>query len=93
MWLRSYFFLHKPRTKICPLFKSTGYYVVQQSSWSKRAVEVESPQAMSPWDEAEPADSTCALVIQSRPEAQSTNWVPTNSARKCQRENDEPGRR
>ncbi|CAI9091035.1 OLC1v1025952C1 [Oldenlandia corymbosa var. corymbosa] len=61
-----------------------------QSSWSKRAVEVDSPQPMSPWDDsADPPDSTCAQVIHSRPEAQSSNWVPTNVTRDTQLQNDE----
>ncbi|KAL3523420.1 hypothetical protein ACH5RR_016254 [Cinchona calisaya] len=57
----------------------------QQSSWSKRAVEVDSPQPMSPWDDlADPPDSTCAQVIHSRPEAHSSNWVPTNATKRKQ---------
>ncbi|KAF3433821.1 hypothetical protein FNV43_RR24924 [Rhamnella rubrinervis] len=48
-----------------------------QSSWTKRAVEVESPRPMSPSDQlADPPDSTCAQVIHSRPEAYGSNWVP-----------------
>ncbi|KAK6929253.1 CCT domain [Dillenia turbinata] len=47
------------------------------SSWTKRAVEVDSPQPMSPWDKlADPPDSTCAQVIHSRPEEFSNNWIP-----------------
>ncbi|VFQ83598.1 unnamed protein product [Cuscuta campestris] len=61
-----------------------------QGSWSKRAIEVESPQAMLQWDElAKPIDSTCAQAIHSRPEAQSSNWVPTNSGREYQGVKDE----
>ncbi|KAK7822403.1 two-component response regulator-like aprr7 [Quercus suber] len=48
-----------------------------QSSWTKRAVEVDSPQPMSPWEQlADAPDSTCARVIHSRPEAFGNNWVP-----------------
>lgn len=66
---------------------------VLQSSWSKRAVEVDSPQPMSPWDDlAEPPDSTCAQVIHSRPEAHSSNWVPINATRKSERQDEETGR-
>lgn len=51
--------------------------LLSQSSWTKRAVEVESPQPMSPWDQlADPPDSTCAQVIHSRPEAFGSNWLP-----------------
>ncbi|XP_047324669.1 two-component response regulator-like PRR73 [Impatiens glandulifera] len=44
-----------------------------QSSWTKRAVEVDSPQPMSP------PDSTCAQVIHSRPEEFCNNRVPVTS--------------
>lgn len=61
-----------------------------QSSWSKRAVEVDSPQPMSLWDDlAEPPDSTCAQFIRSRPEAHSSNWVPINATRKSERQDEE----
>nr|GME12905.1 two-component response regulator-like PRR37 isoform X1 [Ipomoea batatas] len=61
-----------------------------QSSWSKRAIEVESPQPMLPWNELpEPPDSTCAQVIHSRPEAQRANWVPTIATREYQDEEDD----
>ncbi|XP_057511684.1 two-component response regulator-like PRR37 [Actinidia eriantha] len=61
-----------------------------QSSWTKRAVEVDSPQPMSPWDQlADPPDSTCAQDIHSRPEAFSNNWVPITVTRKCHGQDDE----
>ncbi|GMH07916.1 hypothetical protein Nepgr_009756 [Nepenthes gracilis] len=48
-----------------------------QSSWTKKAVEVESPQPMSPWNQFDdPPDSTCAQVIHSKPEAFASSWVP-----------------
>ncbi|KAF3954250.1 hypothetical protein CMV_020388 [Castanea mollissima] len=48
-----------------------------QSSWTKRAVEVDSPQPISPWEQlADAPDSTCAQVFHSRPEAFGNNWVP-----------------
>ncbi|KAK6929250.1 CCT domain [Dillenia turbinata] len=51
------------------------------SSWTKRPVEVDSPQPMSPWDKlADPPDSTCAQVIHSRPEEFSNNWIPLAQA-------------
>lgn len=44
-------------------------FCLLQSSWTKRAVEVDSPQPMSPWKlPAEAHDSTCAKVIYPRPE-------------------------
>ncbi|KAK3023917.1 hypothetical protein RJ639_043460 [Escallonia herrerae] len=61
-----------------------------QSSWSKRAVEVESPQPVLPWNQlVDPPDSTCAQVIHSRPEAFSNNWLPSPAIRECDGEDDE----
>uniref|UniRef100_A0A5B7AGV0 Putative response regulator isoform 3 n=1 Tax=Davidia involucrata TaxID=16924 RepID=A0A5B7AGV0_DAVIN len=61
-----------------------------QSSWTKRAVEVDSPKPMSLWDQlADCPDRTCAQVIHSRPEAFSNNWVPTTATRECHGHNDE----
>ncbi|KAL7184675.1 hypothetical protein ACSBR2_026759 [Camellia fascicularis] len=61
-----------------------------QSSWTKRAVEVDSPQPLLPWDQlADPPDSTCAQVIHSRPEAFSNNWVPTSATRDYHGKDDE----
>ncbi|XP_042510898.1 two-component response regulator-like PRR37 isoform X3 [Macadamia integrifolia] len=55
-----------------------------QSSWTKRAVEVDSPQPMSPWDQiTDPPDSTCAQVIHPKTEALGNEWVPVTAARKC----------
>ncbi|KAK4366546.1 hypothetical protein RND71_014426 [Anisodus tanguticus] len=66
--------------------------ILKESSWSKRAVEVDSPQTMSPWNElTDPPDSTCAQVIHSRPEARSATWVPANATRECLNEKDELG--
>ncbi|XP_047325078.1 two-component response regulator-like PRR37 [Impatiens glandulifera] len=52
-----------------------------QSSWTKRAVEVDSPQHMFPWDRrvADPPDSTCAQVIHSKPEAFCNNRLPVTA--------------
>lgn len=48
-----------------------------QSSWTKRAAEVESPQRPSAWDQAtDPPDSTCAQVIYPMPEAFASSWMP-----------------
>ncbi|PNT22724.2 hypothetical protein POPTR_008G046200v4 [Populus trichocarpa] len=63
-----------------------------QSSWTKRAVEVESPKPMSPWDQdhlSDPPDSTCAQVIHSRPEACDNSWVPLATMKKCGEQDDE----
>lgn len=48
-----------------------------QSSWRKRAAEVESPQPPAAWDQAtDPADSTCAQAILPMPEAFASSWMP-----------------
>ncbi|TVU37083.1 hypothetical protein EJB05_10374 [Eragrostis curvula] len=49
-----------------------------QSSWTKRAVEIDSPQAMSPDQLAGPPDSTCAQVIHPKSEICSNRWLPDN---------------
>ena len=62
-----------------------------QSSWTKRAVEVDSPKPMLPWDQlADPPDSTFAQVIHSRPEA-CDNWVPLATMKKFGKQDDELG--
>ncbi|KAH9703400.1 Two-component response regulator-like PRR37 [Citrus sinensis] len=63
-----------------------------QSSWTKRAVEVDCPKAMSPWEQlADPPDSTCAQVIHSRPEACGNSWVPMTATKECKGWDDELG--
>ncbi|KAM0887381.1 hypothetical protein ACQ4PT_029041 [Festuca glaucescens] len=47
-----------------------------QSSWTKRAVEIDSPQDMSPDQSADPPDSTCAHVIHPKSEICSNRWLP-----------------
>ncbi|XAR56101.1 hypothetical protein NMG60_11036429 [Bertholletia excelsa] len=65
---------------------------ISSSSWTKQAVEVDSPPPMSPWDQlADPPDSTCAQVIHSRPEAFSNNWVPIAATREFHGHNDNQG--
>nr|XP_034928833.1 two-component response regulator-like PRR37 isoform X3 [Populus alba] len=60
-----------------------------QSSWTKRAIEVDSPKPMLPWDQlADPPDSTFAQVIHSRPEA-CDNWVPLATTKKFGKQDDE----
>nr|XP_010937775.1 two-component response regulator-like PRR37 isoform X2 [Elaeis guineensis] len=56
-----------------------------QSSWTKRAVEVDSPQHVSPSDQlANPPDSTCAQVIHPKPEAFCHDWVSMNANGECE---------
>ncbi|KAJ4972379.1 hypothetical protein NE237_005478 [Protea cynaroides] len=55
-----------------------------QSSWTKQAVEVDSPQPISPWDQiADPPNSTCAQVIHPKTEALGSEWVLATAAREC----------
>ncbi|AQL07506.1 Two-component response regulator-like APRR3 [Zea mays] len=60
-----------------------------QSSWTKRAVEIDSPQPISPDQLVDPPDSTCAQVIHPRSEICSNKWLPTANKRnvKKQKEN------
>ena len=62
-----------------------------QSSWTKQAVEVDSPCPVSPWD-AECPDSTCAQVIHSNAEASGNKWVPVTAARGCQEWDEQLGK-
>ncbi|KAG1371616.1 two-component response regulator-like PRR37 [Cocos nucifera] len=56
-----------------------------QSSWTKRAVEVDSPQHMPTSDQlANPPDSTCAQVIHPKPEAFCHDWVSMNANGECE---------
>ncbi|KAJ9181638.1 hypothetical protein P3X46_009747 [Hevea brasiliensis] len=53
-----------------------------QSSWTKRAVDVDSPQPVSPWDQiAECPDSTCAQVIYSNAEISGNKQAPVTTIR------------
>ncbi|KAK9289449.1 hypothetical protein L1049_007604 [Liquidambar formosana] len=55
-----------------------------QSSWTRRAVEVDSPQPASPSVQiAECPDSTCAQVIHSNAETLVNKWVPITATRRC----------
>ncbi|XVF07991.1 hypothetical protein REPUB_Repub06bG0186800 [Reevesia pubescens] len=61
-----------------------------QSSWTKQAVEVDSPRPVSPWDQvAECPDSTCAQVIHSNAEVSENKWVPVAAARGCQEQDEQ----
>ncbi|KAJ0983929.1 hypothetical protein J5N97_002285 [Dioscorea zingiberensis] len=56
-----------------------------QSSWTKRAVGVDSPQPMSPSDWLpDPHDSTCAQVIHPKPETYFYSLMPMTTTRNCQ---------
>lgn len=59
-----------------------------QSSWTKRAVEVDSPQPTSPWDKSDTPNSTCALVIHPKTESFGKEWRPR--ADKESSENEQP---
>lgn len=52
-----------------------------QSSWTKRAVEIDSPQPMSPNHLEDSPDSTCAQVIHPKSEIGSNRWFPTTNKR------------
>ncbi|PIA38720.1 hypothetical protein AQUCO_02700140v1 [Aquilegia coerulea] len=55
-----------------------------QSSWTKRAVEVDSPHPMSPWDQlAGPPDSTCLQVTNPKSESFGKEWVPVGAKNEC----------
>ncbi|CAM0872619.1 unnamed protein product [Alopecurus aequalis] len=52
-----------------------------QSSWTKRAVEIDSPQPMSPNNLSDSPDSTCAQVIHPKSEICSNRVFPTTNKR------------
>ena len=62
-----------------------------QSSWTKRAVEIDSSHAMSPDQLADPPDSTCAQVIHSNSEICSNRWLPGASNRNCKKQKETNG--
>ncbi|KAF8680711.1 hypothetical protein HU200_045552 [Digitaria exilis] len=64
-----------------------GNQRMAQSSWTKRAVEIDSPQAMSP-DLADPPDSTCAQVIHPKSEICSNRWLPGTNNRNSKKQKD-----
>ncbi|KAK4743121.1 hypothetical protein SAY87_001122 [Trapa incisa] len=62
-----------------------------QSSWTKRAIENDSPQMMPTWDQlADLPDSTYVQVIHSRPDAFSNNWVPLHATKGSEGQDSEP---
>ncbi|KAF5470627.1 hypothetical protein F2P56_011129 [Juglans regia] len=65
-----------------------------QSSWTKRAAEVESPQPISPPDPdqiADGPDSTCAQVTHTKPEKFSNRWVHVTETKECPEQDEQRG--
>jgi len=63
-----------------------------QSSWTKRAVEVDSHKPVSQWDQiAECPDSTCAQVVHSNAEMGGNKVVPL-AAKDCAEQNEQLGK-
>ncbi|XP_048236098.1 two-component response regulator-like APRR7 isoform X2 [Ricinus communis] len=61
-----------------------------QSSWTKQAVEVDSPRPVSPMDQvAECPDSTCAQVIHSNAEVSGTKQTPIITAKECEEQEEQ----
>ncbi|KAJ1391305.1 Signal transduction response regulator, receiver domain [Sesbania bispinosa] len=62
-----------------------------QSSWTKRAVEVDSPKPVSQWDQiTECPDSTCAQVVHSNAEICGNKVVPV-ATKECQEQKEQIG--
>lgn len=60
-----------------------------QSSWSKRATELDSPHPMSPWGQVgHPGDSTRALITNSRQDVPHDNQVLGTATGECQKTDD-----
>ncbi|OWM82367.1 hypothetical protein CDL15_Pgr001941 [Punica granatum] len=63
-----------------------------QSSWTKQAAEIDSPQPPSSWNHVvECADSTCAQVIHSNAEISQNKQVPAITVGKCKELDEQPG--
>ncbi|CAM0913995.1 unnamed protein product [Alopecurus aequalis] len=62
-----------------------------QSPWTKRDVEINSPQDMSPDQLVDPPDSTCAHMINPKSEICRNRWLPGTNNKKCKKKetNDE----
>ncbi|OEL26258.1 Two-component response regulator-like PRR37, partial [Dichanthelium oligosanthes] len=65
-----------------------GNQKMAQSSWAKRAVEIDIPQAMSPDQLADPPDSTCAQVIHPKSEICCNRCLPGTNNRNCKKQKD-----
>ncbi|XP_052189898.1 two-component response regulator-like APRR7 isoform X2 [Diospyros lotus] len=56
-----------------------------QSSWTKKAAEIDSPQQISPRNQlADAPDSTCAQFIHTKPETSSGRWVHVTETKEYQ---------
>lgn len=63
---------------------------ILQSSWTKKAAEVDSPQPISPrYQSAD--DSICAQVIHTKPESFSNGWVHLNEPKDGLEQDEQPG--
>lgn len=63
---------------------------ILQSSWTKRAVVVDSPKPVQPREQsADPPDNTSAQVTHSWPEAFGNYWMPMTSSKDYQEQDDE----
>lgn len=61
---------------------------VLQSSWTKKAVEVDSPQHAYSWPHP---DSTCAQVVHSNAESLGNKLAPAAATRECQQQKEQNG--
>lgn len=63
-----------------------------QSSWTKKAAEVDSPQPISPsYQLADAPDSICAQVIHTKPESFSNEWVHVTKTKDGHEQDEQPG--
>ncbi|XP_040994130.1 two-component response regulator-like PRR37 isoform X2 [Juglans microcarpa x Juglans regia] len=82
-----YFFVKEDSKRHLSYFGTLG-----QSSWTKRAAEVESPQPISPPDQiTDGPDSTCAQVIHTKPEKFSNRWVHVTETKECPEQDEQHG--
>uniref|UniRef100_A0A804QKD7 Two-component response regulator-like APRR3 n=1 Tax=Zea mays TaxID=4577 RepID=A0A804QKD7_MAIZE len=81
-------FLVKPirKNELKNLWQHVWRQRCHSNSWTKLAVEIDSPQAMSLDQLADPANSTCAQVIHSKSEICSHRWLPGSSNRNCKKQ-------
>lgn len=66
-------------------------YFKMQSSCTKRAVEIDSPQLVSSGHLTDSPDSTCAQVIHPRSEIGSNRWLPTPNKRNINSQKEDNG--
>lgn len=80
------------RITLWSAFKLVAHHFFKaQSSWTKRAVEIDSPQAMSPDQLADPPDSTCAQVIHLKSDICSNRWLPCTSNKNSKKQKETNG--